>query len=53
MNGAVDKCVGIAGEYPNCVCGNKEASPEPMIYSFICIHQSSQLRSPSTKVGKI
>jgi hypothetical protein len=24
MNGAVDKCVGVAGEYPDCVCGNKE-----------------------------
>jgi hypothetical protein len=27
-------------------------SPEPMVYSFIYVHQSPQLRSHPTKVGK-
>jgi hypothetical protein len=39
--------------FPNRVPMERDAlSPEPMVYSFIYIHQSPQLRSPPTKVEK-
>ena len=38
---------------PNRVRMERDApSPEPIVYSFICVRRSPQLKSPPTKMGK-